>query len=169
METTHSQNILIVAHDDAPEDAVRTLRPILGPSSEIKVVAPALGTRLELWASDVEPGQARAGRNLESWLGALRDSDIAARGEIGDPDPLVAIDDALLGFDADELILATRVGRPHWTERSLLRRVRERWSVAARHCRPAPSSDVSTAASNPLPSGPSPGCSLDAWTQAIAR
>lgn len=169
MKTTSPQNILIVAHDVAPEDAAPTLRPVLETTSEVKVVSPALGTRLEFWTSDVDPGQARARKNLESWLDALRGHGITARGEIGDPDPLVAIDDALLGFDADELILATRAGRPHWTERSLPRLVRERWGIAVRHCRPESGPGFSAPTANPDATAPSLGSLGDAWAQATAR
>src|SRR4030065_59762 len=58
-------------------------------------------------ASDVNGGRARAQRRLDESLSLLRDAGIDAQGEIGDDDPLQAIEDALRTFGADEIVGAT--------------------------------------------------------------
>jgi hypothetical protein len=57
-----------------------------------------------------------------------------ADGEIGDGDPLQAIDDALRTFAPDELIISTHPeGRSHWLERGVVSGARERFALPVTH------------------------------------
>ena len=59
---------------------------------------------------------------------------MAAFGEIGDSDPLQAIEDALRTFAADEIIISTHPeGRSNWLERGVVSRAREHFAVPVEH------------------------------------
>ena len=79
-----------------------------GRNSEVLVVTPALvGSRAAHWASDVDAGIELARRRIEQSLLPIRAAGLQARGEIGDSDPNVAIEDALRLFPADEIVIST--------------------------------------------------------------
>jgi hypothetical protein len=82
-----------------------------GRRSRVLVVCPALTSAVRHWASDVDGGRAQAERRLDESLTGLRAAGIEAQGEIGDDDPLQAIEDALRTFRADEIIVATHPER----------------------------------------------------------
>ena len=58
------------------------------------VVCPALNSPLRHWASDEDDARAEAQERLDASLAAMHGAGIHARGEIGDGDPLQAIEDA---------------------------------------------------------------------------
>jgi hypothetical protein len=77
---------------------------------------------------------ARAHERLESAIAALRRRGIVARGEIGDADPLHAIEDSLARFPADEIVIATLPpGRSNWIERGLVENATARFGVPIAH------------------------------------
>lgn len=79
--------------------------------TEILAVAPTRPGFLERWASDVGAARAEARRKLEVTVASLPDEGrVSARGQVGDADLVVAVEDALRGFAADEVVLVT--GRP---------------------------------------------------------
>ncbi len=64
----------------------------------------------------------------------MRAAGIDARGEIGDGDPLQAIEDALRTFAPDEVVISTHpAGRSHWLERDVVAGARERFALPVRH------------------------------------
>ena len=59
---------------------------------------------------------------------------ISARGEVGDSEPLQAIEDALRTFGADEIIISTHPeGRSNWLEKGVVAGARERFAVPITH------------------------------------
>jgi hypothetical protein len=101
---------------------------------EVLLVCPALNSRLAHWVSDVDGAEAAARLRLDAWLGALDDAGVTARGAVGDPDPLQAIEDAMWLFGADELVLATNPpDRMHRLERGFAARAQRRWAVPVTH------------------------------------
>jgi GABA permease len=59
---------------------------------------------------------------------------LQADGEIGDDDPIQAIEDGIRTFRPDELILSTHpVGRSNWLERGVVERARERFEIPLTH------------------------------------
>jgi hypothetical protein len=59
---------------------------------------------------------------------------VDARGEVGDDDPLQAIEDALRTFGADAIIISTHPpGRSNWLEREVIVRARERFDLPITH------------------------------------
>ena len=70
-------------------------------------VCPALNSPLRHWASDEDGARAKAERRLGESLAALASAGVEARGEVGDADPVQAMDDALRTFGADEIVIST--------------------------------------------------------------
>jgi hypothetical protein len=100
------RRVLLLASEPVSAAA---LSPTLGPDTAVLVVAPALRrTRLENWTSDSDEPIKRARRIQEATTEALQRAHIPSGGHVGSRDPMVAIDDALRFFDADEIVLALR-------------------------------------------------------------
>jgi membrane protein implicated in regulation of membrane protease activity len=100
----------------------------------VLVVAPALNTPLRHWVSDEDEAREAAQRRLEESVSRLRQEGIDARGEVGDADPLQAIEDALRTFGPDEIIISTHPeGRSNWLERGIVSGARERFAVPITH------------------------------------
>ena len=79
-----------------------------GVAEDVLVVCPALNSQLRTWLSDEDgaretpraPPRRRRSHDLTA-------AGINARGEIGDGDPLQALEDALRGFAADAIVIST--------------------------------------------------------------
>ena len=105
-----------------------------GVRAEVLVVAPALNTPIRHWASDEDGARAVAEARLEESLALLRSGGVNARGEVGDAEPLQAIEDALRTFGADEIIISTHPeGSSQWLERGVVSAARERFAVPITH------------------------------------
>ncbi len=105
-----------------------------GVDEKVLVVTPALNSPLRHWVSDEDAARAAAEKRLEASLAKLHAAGIDARGEIGDGDPLQAIEDAVRTFRPDEVIISTHPeGRSHWLERGVVSRTRERFDVPVTH------------------------------------
>lgn len=102
--------------------------------AQVLIVAPALTSAVRHWASDVDGARARAQQRLDQSLAHLAEAGVTARGEIGDDEPLQAIEDALRTFGADEIIISTHPeGRSNWLERGIVASARERFAVPITH------------------------------------
>jgi GABA permease len=101
----------------------------------ILVVTPALvGSRASHWASDVDEAMELARQRMELSLIALGEVGLKAKGEIGDSDPNVAIEDALRVFPADEIVISTHPpGRSGWLEQGVVERAREQIDLPISH------------------------------------
>lgn len=102
---------------------------------EILVITPALvGSRAAEWASDLDQGIELAQRRLQSSLAAIEQGGLSARGEIGDSDPNVAIEDALRYFVADEIVISTLPPeKSRWLEHGVVERTREEIDLPVTH------------------------------------
>lgn len=130
------RRILVVANETVAGEPLRAAvgRAAAGHRTQVLVVTPALNSRVRHWASDEDGARAAAQRRLDQSLRRLADSGVDARGEVGDADPLQAIEDALRTFGADEIIISTHpVGRSNWLERGVLDAARERFAVPITH------------------------------------
>ena len=102
--------------------------------TDVLVVAPALNSRLRHWVSDVDGAVARAHERVDLAVGELRARGIRARGEVGDANPVVAIDDALATFPAEAMIIVTYPpGESNWLERGLVEKAGARYDVPITH------------------------------------
>ena len=98
------------------------------------VLSPALNTRVRTWTSDEDGAREAAQRRLDASIDQLAAVGVQAQGEIGDGDPVQAVEDALRSFPADEIVLSTHPpGRSHWLERGVVVAVRERFDVPVTH------------------------------------
>ena len=98
------------------------------------VVTPALNSPLRHWTSDEDGARAAADDRLQRSVAELDRLGISARGEVGDADPVQAIEDALRTFGADEIIISTHPeGRSNWLERGVVTSARERFAVPLTH------------------------------------
>ena len=101
---------------------------------EVLVVTPALNSPLKHWVSDEDDARAAAQQRLDTSLAQLAEAGVEARGEVGDGDPLQAMEDALRTFGADEIIISTHPqGRSNWLERGVVEKARERFPVPITH------------------------------------
>jgi hypothetical protein len=105
-----------------------------GYDEHVLVVTPALNSHLRHWASDEDNARVEAQKRLDASLERLRSGGIDARGEVGDAEPLQAMEDALRLFGADEIIISTHPeGRSHWLEKGIVETARERFAVPITH------------------------------------
>jgi hypothetical protein len=106
-----------------------------GRRSEILVVTPALtASRVEHWASDVDEAIELARQRMELSLIEIDRLGLRAKGEIGDSDPNVAIEDALRVFPADEMVISTHPpDRSRWLEHGVVERARREIELPITH------------------------------------
>jgi hypothetical protein len=107
-----------------------------GRDCEILVITPALAaSRADHWASDIDEAIVLARQRMElSVIEIGQKLDLKARGEIGDSDPNVAIEDALRIFPADEIVISTHPPETsRWLERGVVERARDEIDLPIAH------------------------------------
>jgi hypothetical protein len=131
-----TRRILVVANETVGGGELLDLlgRKAEDVAEEVLLVSPALNSRLRTWTSDEDPARAAAQDRLNSSLARLHEAGVRARGEIGDGDPLQALEDALRVFPADEIVVSTHPpGRSHWLEQGVVEQARLRYDVPVTH------------------------------------
>ncbi len=106
-----------------------------GRRGEVLIVAPALtASRAGRWTSDLDEAIEDARRLLNLSLRAAEEAGLLARGQVGDPDPNVALEDALRTFAADEIVIWTHTpDRSPWLEHGVVQRAREEVDLPVTH------------------------------------
>jgi len=130
------RRLLVIANETVGGDALRAVieERAAAYREQILVVVPALNARLKHWTSDEDQARAAADGRLQATLDDLARSGVAARGEVGDADPLQALEDGVRSFGPDEIIISTHPeGRSHWLESGVVDRARERFAVPITH------------------------------------
>jgi nucleotide-binding universal stress UspA family protein len=130
------RRILVIANETVAGHMLRRmiLEKSLDVREEVLVVTPALNSPLRHWVSDEDEARAAAQERLGASLAKLAEAGVQARGEVGDGDPLQAMEDALRTFGADEIIISTHPeGRSNWLERGVVEKARERFAVPITH------------------------------------
>jgi hypothetical protein len=103
-------------------------------AAEVLVVAPALNSRWKFWTSDTDEAIGRADEVQEETVERLNEEGIDAAGDTGESDPLLAVQDALQTFPADEIVLFTHPGgERNWLEEGLVDEAKERFDAPVRH------------------------------------
>jgi hypothetical protein len=129
------KRILLIANETCPSKGFcGQVQARAGEDSEVLVVAPALNTRLRHFTSDEDKArqlaETRLARSVENLIGL----GLHPRGAVGDADPILAIQDALVTFDADEIIIATHPPeRSNWLERGVVEKATTRFDVPVIH------------------------------------
>lgn len=130
------RHVLVVANETVAGRALRAeiVHRTQGYQADVLVVCPALNTKLRHWVSDEDQARAQAQARLDASLAALAEEGIRVRGQVGDADPMQAIDDAFRTFGADEMIISTHPpGRSNWLERGVVELTRELYDVPISH------------------------------------
>jgi hypothetical protein len=98
-----------------------------GDGVEVRVVVPAVeASPLEHTLGDVDGPRKQAEERLERARKLLRGSKVPVSGEVGDPDPVQAAQDALLKAPADEVLIFEHCdAQAQWYENGLLERAQE--------------------------------------------
>jgi hypothetical protein len=131
-----TRRILVVANETLEGARLHgeIIRMADGVAEEVLVVCPALNSQVRTWFSDEDGARDAAGTRLRATLADLNAAGVNARGEIGDGDPLQALEDALRGFAADAIVISTHPeGRSHWLERGVVEAARSRFDVPVTH------------------------------------
>jgi len=132
----NERRILVIANETVGGERLRDeiRQRSEGYDEQVFVVTPALNSPIRHWASDEDGARVSAQERLNTSLDRLRSLGIDARGEIGDGEPLQAMEDALRLFGADEIIISTHPeGRSHWLEKKVVESARERFAVPITH------------------------------------
>jgi hypothetical protein len=129
-----AKRVLIIANEavaDRPAGVPEIVRKQVLEADEVRVVAPMLTGRLQSWVSDIDAAAAEADERMQAIVGSIDEAgQPAARGQVGDEDPLQAVADALAQFPADALILSVHApGVANWRERRFSKKVRERFDL----------------------------------------
>jgi hypothetical protein len=130
------RRILVIANETVGGGALleQIKRRSEGVNEHVLVVVPALNSPLRHWTSDEDGARVAAQERLEASLATMRSQGIDAHGEVGDSDPLQAIEDAIRTFAPDELIISTHPPeRSHWLERGVVDGARERFALPVTH------------------------------------
>jgi hypothetical protein len=130
------RRVLVVANETVRgEELLSTISTLaLVEQTQFLVVCPALNSRLKTFTSDEDPAREAAQARLDVTLARLSSVGISAKGEVGDGDPLVAVDDAVRTFGPNEIVISTHPpGRSNWLERGIVESVRARYDVPVTH------------------------------------
>ncbi|MGH2938579.1 MAG: hypothetical protein ACRDPE_10715 [Solirubrobacterales bacterium] len=132
VDSSGARLLVVVAQAARGEELRRSLLSLSrGRQLEVALLAPAFASSgLEYHTSDVDRGIRRALARLEESFDSLRWGEIlVTRSEVGEADPMLAIDSALVTFEADEIVLVPSPERDQWAEKELLERVCERFGL----------------------------------------
>ena len=130
------RRILVIANETVGGEELLTIlrRKSEGVHEHVLVVCPALNSAVRTWTSDEDGARAAAQQRLDASLAQLERDGIQAEGEVGDGDPLQAIEDALRTFGADEIVISTHPkGRSKWLERDVVGGAKDRFDVPITH------------------------------------
>jgi hypothetical protein len=131
-----AKKILALVSEPISADALRSaVGTTVADAAEVLVVAPALNTRTRFVLADPDPAIDRAEEVQQETVERLSEEGVdAAAGTPGEEDPLLALQDALATYDADEIVLFTHPdGKENWLEDGLVEQARERFSAPVRH------------------------------------
>jgi hypothetical protein len=130
------KKILALVSEPISGDALKTaIGSEEAEDAEVLVVAPALNeSRIRFWASDPDGSIERAEAVADETVERMDDEGVDAAGDTGESDPLLALQDALATFAADEIVLCTRAGgERNWLEEGVVEEAKSRFDTPVRH------------------------------------
>jgi hypothetical protein len=128
------RRLLVVATASVPAATLQaSLRAHAGEDAETLVVAPASGiSRLDWLTNAEDDARADAAERADEVAEAAPTDDVESR--VGDSDPLLAIEDALRTFAADELVVVTLPDEDAaWLEQGSAEAALDRFSLPVTH------------------------------------
>ena len=126
------KKLLVVATAPVEAGPLReAVRSHSGDDTEIRIVAPAADISPLRWlASDEDEARAEAAGVADRAADAVEPEAERLEAEVGDTDPVQAIEDALRTFPADEVLVVThRDDEAGWLEQDSAEEARERFGV----------------------------------------
>ena len=103
--------VLVMASEPVSADRLRAALGGETDDAEIMIVAPALHrSALRFWLSDADEAIQRADLVQRETVEGLDDAGLDARGDTGEGDPVQAIEDVLVTFPAERIVVFTRRG-----------------------------------------------------------
>jgi hypothetical protein len=129
-----AKKILALVAEPISADVLRSAVGEEEADSAEVLVAPALNTKKRFFLADPDPAIERAEAVQEETVERLGEAGIDAAGDTGEEDPLLALQDALVTYDADEIVLFTHAGgKRNWLEDGLVEQAKERFDPPVRH------------------------------------
>jgi hypothetical protein len=128
--------VLVVIDEECPshELCAAIRRSAAREPVEALVIAPAHGSPATQWYVDEDAARADATHRLRGCVACLTGDGIRSRARLSDPDPVLAIRDALRDFAADEIHLITAPQRPSgWLRPNVVERVRSSFRQPVKH------------------------------------
>jgi hypothetical protein len=127
-----ARKILALVAEPISGDALRSAIGGAADDAEVMVVAPALDKKTRFWASDSDEAIARAEEVQQETVERMSEQGVDAVGGTGESDPLLALQDALATFPAEEIVIVTHPeGERNWAEADL-EDAEERFDVPVR-------------------------------------
>jgi hypothetical protein len=126
------KKLLVIATAPVESGPLRdAVREHAGDEAEIRVVAPASDVSPLQWlASDEDEAREKAAGVASEAAESVEPEAARTEAEVGDTDPVQAIEDALRTFPADEVLLVTRPDDDaSWLEEDSAQEARERFGV----------------------------------------
>jgi len=124
--------LLVTTAEPISADLLRSVVGELPEDAEVLVVAPAsTHSSLRFWVSDVDEAIAHAQDVQAETIERLQEEGLDAVGEVGDSEPLMAIEDALHTFPADRIVVVEHEAgeRDYREDGDLAAQVRERFGL----------------------------------------
>ena len=132
-----AKKILALVSEAVSADALRSaIGHDAANDAEVLVVAPALNTKTRYILADPDPAINRAEQVQEETVERLNEEGVdAAAGVPGEEEPMLALQDALATYPADEIVLFTHEGgAANWQEQGLVEQAQERFpATPVRH------------------------------------
>jgi hypothetical protein len=101
--------VLVIASEPISSDRLRAALGEVTDDAEIMVVAPALHrSALRFVLSDADEAIGRAGLVQRETVEGFDDAGFDARGDTGESDPVKAVEDILVTFSAERIVLFSR-------------------------------------------------------------
>jgi hypothetical protein len=132
-----SKRLLIVSPNQVDGEALRdeVNRRTGDAPTEVRLIIPAVEeSKLKHTFGDVDEAVAESQEQLAPSVEGLEGGNIKVSAAVGDADPLIATEDALGGFPADEVLIVTHRERDaEWFEEGLFERAAERFEPPVIH------------------------------------
>ncbi len=126
--------ILALASEPISADALRAALGEDAHDAEVLVVAPALLSRKRFLLADPDPGIEHAEEVKQESVERLEEAGVTVTGEAGESDPVLAIQDALATFDADQIVVFSHPeGSRNWREEGVVEEAERRFPLPVRH------------------------------------
>lgn len=125
-----AKKILAMVSEAVSADTLRTAVGDDAGDAEVLVVAPALNTKMRFFLGDPDAAIERAEGVQEETVERLTEGgvDAAPGGTPGEEDPLLALQDALATYPADEIVLFTHArSEQNWLEDGLVDKAQDRF------------------------------------------